>query len=84
MKVGDIDGEVWRPGRGGGGGGRGFFAESEVLEDKDVEEDDTDAEDSRDDFLSGTLGLDFAPAGDIDLMPEGTGVPAVGVLDWLE
>lgn len=73
-------------GRGGGGGGGGpeFFSESDVFEDREVEEEDTDTEEMRDDFLSGTLGLGRLPEGDMDRTKEGTGVPAVGVLDWLE
>lgn len=63
-------------GRGGGSGM--FLMESEVLEDKDVEEDDT--EERREDFLSGTFGFGL-PAGDFALIREVTGVPAVGVLD---
>lgn len=58
-----------------------FLTESEVLEDKDVEEEEIDTEESKDDFLSGTRGLGLQPEGDMDLMKEGTGVPAVGVLD---
>ena len=72
-------------GRGeGSGGGPELFSESEVLEDREVEEEDMDTEERRDDFLSGTLGLGRLPEGDMDLTNEGTGVPAVGVLDWLE
>ena len=71
-------------GRGGGGGGMLFLTESEVLEDSDVDEEEMDTEDSKDDFLSGTRGFGLQPEGDMDLMKEGTGVPAVGVLDWLE
>lgn len=61
-----------------GGGGGMFLIESEVLEDRDVEEDDT--EDRREDFLSDTFGFGL-PAGDFALIREVTGVPAVGVLD---
>lgn len=64
----------------GGGGGILFLLESEVLEEREVEDDDMDTDESRDDFLSGTLGLGL-PDGDMHLMKEGTGVPAVGVLD---
>lgn len=64
----------------GGGGGTLFLLESEVLEEREVEEDDMDTDESKDDFLSGTLGLGL-PDGDMHLMKEGTGVPAVGVLD---
>lgn len=73
-------------GRGGGGGGGGpeLLTESEVLEDREVEEEDMDTEERRDDFLSGTLGLGRLLEGDMDLTNDGTGVPAVGVLDWLE
>lgn len=86
-------------GRGGrgGGGARGearaassFFTAPppsvEVLEERDVDEEETDTEEIRDDFLSGTLGLafPFPFAGDIDFKNTGTGVSAVGVLDWLE
>lgn len=55
--------------------------ESEVLEERDVEEEDT--EDSREDFLSGTFGFAL-PVGHFTRSKEVTGVPAVGVLDWLE
>lgn len=70
-------------GRGGGGGGGGpeLLRESEVLEEREVEEEDMETEERREDFLSGTLGLGRLPEGDIDLTSEGTGVPAVGVLD---
>lgn len=68
----------------GGGGGPELLSESEVLEERDVEDEETDMEDRRDDFLSGTFGLGRLPEGDMDLTSEGTGVPAVGVLDWLE
>lgn len=73
-------------GRGGGGGGGGpeFLSESEVFEESEVDEEDMDTEERREDFLSGTLGLGRLPEGDMDLTIEGTGVPAVGVLDWLE
>lgn len=71
-------------GRSGGGGGPELLSESEVLEEREVEEEDTDIEERRDDFLSGTFGFGRLPEGDIDLTNEGTGVPAVGVLDWLE
>lgn len=51
-----------------------------------MEEEETDTEDTRDDFLSGTLGLGFPfpVAGDTDFKKTGTGVRAVGVFDWLE
>ena len=55
-----------------------------MLEEREVEEEDTDTEERREDFLSGTFGLGLLPEGDMDLTSEGTGVPAVGVLDWLE
>lgn len=55
-----------------------------MLDEREVEEEDMDTEDRRDDFLSGTLGFGRLPDGDMDLTKEGTGVPAVGVLDWLE
>lgn len=71
-------------GGGGGGGGPELFTESEVLDDKDVEEEEMDTEEMREDFLSGTRGFGRLPEGDMDLTSEGTGVPAVGVLDWLE
>lgn len=73
-------------GRGGGGGGGGpeLLTESEVLEEREVEDEEMDTEERREDFLSGTLGLGRLPEGDMDLTNEGTGVPAVGVLDWLE
>lgn len=68
-------------GNGGGGGGAVFLSESEVLEEREVDEEDMDTEEMRDDFLSGTLGLGRLPEGDMDRTNEGTGVPAVGVLD---
>lgn len=68
----------------GGAGGGGFLRESDVLEEREVDEEDMDREEMRDDFLSGTLGLGRLPEGDIERTNEGTGVPAVGVLDWLE
>lgn len=71
-------------GGGGGGGGPQLLSESEVLEERDVEDEETDMEDRSDDFLSGTFGLGRPPEGDMDLSSDGTGVPAVGVLDWLE
>lgn len=71
-------------GGGGGGGGPELLSESEVLEESEVEEEDMDTEERRDDFLSGTLGLGRLPEGDMDRVNDGTGVPAVGVLDWLE
>lgn len=51
-----------------------------MLEEREVEEEEMDTEERRDDFLSGTLGLGRLE-GDMDLTNEGTGVPAVGVLD---
>ena len=87
-------------GRGGRGGGGGTRAEArvvssffmvplpsvEVLEEREVDDDEMDIEEIRDDFLSGTLGLafPFPFAGDIDFKNTGTGVSAVGVFDWLE
>lgn len=58
----------------------------DVLEDRDVDDEEMDTEDTREDFLSGTLGLvfPFPLAGDIDFKNTGTGVSVVGVLDWLE
>lgn len=85
-----------RGGRGGGGARGEARAESnffmvllpsvEVLEEREVDEEETDMEEIRDDFLSGTLGLafPFPFAGDIDFKNTGTGVSAVGVFDWLE
>lgn len=86
-----------RGGRGGGGGARAearvvssFFMvprpSVEVLEEREVDDDEMDIEEIRDDFLSGTLGLafPFPFAGDIDFKNTGTGVSAVGVFDWLE
>lgn len=85
-----------RGGRGGGGARGEARAESnffrvplpsvEVLEERDVDEEEMDTEEIRDDFLSGTLGLafPFPFAGDMDFKNTGTGVRAVGVLDWLE
>lgn len=67
-------------GRGGGRGGILLLLESEVLDEREVEEEDIDTDESKDDFLSGTLGLGL-PDGDMHLMKEGTGVPAVGVFD---
>lgn len=72
-----------RGGGGGGGGGPELLSVSEVLEEREVEEEETETDDKREDFLSGTLGLGRLPEGDL-LMRAGTGVPAVGVLDWLE
>lgn len=84
-------------GRGGGGGAKtearaesSFFMvplpSVEVLEDREVDDEEMDIEEIRDDFLSGTLGLafPFPFAGDIDFKNTGTGVSAVGVFDWLE
>lgn len=89
-------------GRGGGGGrgGRGARGEAteessflmvplpsaEVLEEREVDEEEMDIEEIRDDFLSGTLGLafPFPFAGETDFKNTGTGVSAVGVFDWLE
>lgn len=84
-------------GRGGGGGARAearaessFFTvplpSVEVLEEREVDDEEMDTEEIRDDFLSGTLGLafPFPFAGDIDFKNTGTGVSAVGVFDWLE
>lgn len=65
----------------GGGGGTLPLVESEVFEEREVEEDEMDTDESKDDFLSGTLGLRLLPEGDMHLMNEGTGVPAVGVFD---
>lgn len=58
----------------------------EALEESEVDEEETDTDEIREDFLSGTLGLALALplAGDADLRNTGTGVSAVGVLDWLE
>ena len=61
----------------GGGVGR-LLKESDVFEDRDVVEEET--EDRREDFLSGTFGLGL-PAGDLALRRDVTGVPAVGVID---
>lgn len=55
-----------------------------MLEEREVEEEEMETEERSDDFRSGTLGLGRLPEGDMDLMNAGTGVPAVGVLDWLE
>lgn len=55
-----------------------------MLEEREVEEEEMETEERRDDFLSGTLGRGRPPEGDMDLTKAGTGVPAVGVLDWLE
>lgn len=87
-KTGGGGGNAWlalhtgmTPGRGGGGGGTLCLMESEVLEESEVEDDEIDTDESKDDFLSGTLGLGLLPDGDLHLMNEGTGVPAVGVFD---
>lgn len=77
---GVLGAEEEKTGSGGGGGG-GFLAESDVLEEREVDEEDIDTEEMRDDFLSGTLGLGRFPDGDMERTIEGTGVPAVGVLD---
>ena len=87
-------------GRGGGGGGApesggelggsNFFTLTlpsvDVFEEREVEDEETETEDRREDFLSGTLGfsLDFPFPDDADFRNTGTGVSAVGVLDWLE
>lgn len=68
----------------GGAGGSGFLRESDVLEEREVDDEDIDTDEMREDFLSGTLGLGRFPEGDMERTKEGTGVPAVGVLDWLE
>lgn len=74
----------------GAGTGSGFLTvplpSVDVLEERDVDEDEMDTEDTREDFLSGTLGLvfPFPLAGDTDFKNTGTGVSAVGVFDWLE
>lgn len=74
----------------GAGAGSGFLTvpppSVDVLEERDVDEDEMDTEDTREDFLSGTLGLvfPFPLAGGTDLRNTGTGVSAVGVFDWLE
>lgn len=58
----------------------------DVLEDRDVDDEEMESEDTREDFLSGTLGLGlpFPLAGGMAFKNTGTGVSAVGVLDWLE
>lgn len=87
--------EAGREGRGGGARGKAgadssFFTvpppSVDVLEDREVDEEDMDTEEIREDFLSGTLGLafPFPLAGDTDFKYTGTGVSAVGVFDWLE
>lgn len=87
--------EAGTGGRGGARGGKAGAASSfltvpppsvDVLEDRDVDEEDMDTEEIREDFLSGTLGLafPFPLAGDTDFKNTGTGVSAVGVFDWLE
>lgn len=78
-----MDAEVGGRGGGGGGGGPEFLRESEAFEEREVEEEEMETDDRSEDFLSGTLGLG-RPEGEWDRMKEGTGVPAVGVLDWLE
>ena len=69
-----------------GGAPEELRRESEVEEEREVEEEETDTEDSSDDFLSGTLGRGRPPeeGGEADRTKVGTGVPAVGVLDWEE
>lgn len=61
----------------GGSVGR-FSLESELLDDLDVLEKETD--DFSDDFLLGTFGLGL-PAGDLALIRDVTGVLRVGVID---
>lgn len=58
----------------------------DVFEEREVEDEDMETEERREDFLSGTLGfsLDFPFPDDADFKNTGTGVSAVGVLDWLE
>ena len=58
----------------------------DVFEEREVEDEDMETEDRREDFLSGTFGfsLDFPFPDDADFESTGTGVSAVGVLDWLE
>lgn len=73
--------EEEKTGSGGGGGAGAFLRESDVLEEREVDEEDIDTEEMREDFLSGTLGLGRLPEGDMERTKEGTGVPAVGVLD---
>lgn len=55
----------------------------DVLEEREVEDEEMDTEDRREDFLSGTFGfnLGFPFAGDMDFKNTGTGVSAVGVFD---
>lgn len=91
-------GGVGRGGGGGGapesGGGlragSSFFTLTlpsvDVFEEREVDDEDMETEDRREDFLSGTLGfsLDFPLPDDADFTSTGTGVSAVGVLDWLE
>ena len=57
---------------------------SEVFEEREVDEEDTETDDSSEDDLAGTLGLGlggFLAPGDLALIPEVVGVPAVGVFD---
>lgn len=63
-----------------------FCTESEVFEESEVEEDDMETNETKEDFLSGTLGFTFTFPfpGDMVFKIAGTGVRAVGVLDWLE
>lgn len=92
MSAGHGDGREWRGGtaRGEAGTESCFFTvplpSVDALEERDVDDEEMDTEDSREDFLSGTLGLlfPFPFAGDIDFRNTGTGVRAVGVFDWLE
>lgn len=98
---GESSGQCGGVGRGGGGGGAPVSTEGlragssfftltlpsvDVLEDREVDDEDMETEDRREDFLSGTLGfsLDFPFPDDADFTRTGTGVSAVGVLDWLE
>jgi hypothetical protein len=82
-------------GRGGGAKGETMTESSfftvplpsvDVLEEREVDEEEMDTDEIREDFLSGTLGLvfPFPFAGDMDFKNTGTGVSAVGVFDWLE
>lgn len=61
-------------------------AESDVFDEREVDDEETETDEIREDLLSGTLGFTlFLPVpGDILLKSSGTGVRFVGVFDWLE
>lgn len=61
-------------------------AESDVFDEREVDDEEIETDEIREDLLSGTLGftLFFPVPGDILLKSSGTGVRLVGVFDWLE